>query len=81
MKNSEETNKKFKAVAVVLIIGLTIVYNSNIHLDTWQNSLTKNFQTDSTQILADEDSQSRKGVVSFTTKLIVTGIKQLVANN
>ena len=81
MKNSEETNKKFKAVAVVLIIGLTIVYNSNIQKDTLHKVLTQNFQTDSTQQLSEKVSQSKTGVVSFTTRLIVTGIKQLVTNN
>ena len=81
MKNSEETNKKFKAVAVVLIIGLTIVYNSNIQKDTLHKVLTQNSQTESTQQLSEEVSQSKTGVVSFTTRLIVTGIKQLVTNN
>lgn len=81
MKNSEQSNRKFKAVAVVFIIGLTIVYNSNIQKDTWHKVLTQNFQTDSTQQLSEKVSQSKTGVLSFTSKLIVSGIKQLVANN
>lgn len=81
MKNSEQSNRKFKAVAVVFIIGLTIVYNSNIQRDTWHKVLTTNSQTESTQLLSKEESQSKTGVLSFTSKLIVSGIKQLVTNN
>lgn len=81
MKNSEETTRSFKAIAVVFIIGLTIMYNSNFHKNAWKGDKPLNVQADTTQLFTENESHSRIEILSFTTKLIVTGIKQLVANN
>ena len=81
MKNSEEITRSFKAIAVVFIIGLTIMYNSNFHRNTWKGDKSLNVQADTTQLFTKNESHSRIEILRFTTKLIATGIKQLVANN
>lgn len=81
MKNSERTTRSLKAIAVIVIIGLTIVYNSNFHLNTFKSELTQNLQTDTTQQIVQNELDSRIELLSFTTKLLATGIKQFISNH
>ncbi len=81
MKNSERTNRSLKAVAVILIIGLTLVYNSNPNLKTFKSEFTQNLQTDTIAQVVENESNSEIELLSFTTKLFVTGIKQFISNH
>ena len=79
MKNSERTNRSFKAIAVVLILGLTIVYNSDSHLNTFKDEVTQNLDT--TQQTIHDEPNSTIEILSLTSKLFVSGVKQFISNH
>lgn len=81
MKNLEKTNSSFKAFAVVLIIGLTIIYNSNYTLKRFKGEFTHNLQTDTTQQKDQNETNSGIELLSFTTKLFVSGVKQFISTH
>lgn len=81
MKKSERTNRSFKAVAIILIIGFTIIHNRNSNLKTFKDELTHSFKPDTTHQIVKDESDSNIELLSYTTKLFVSGIKQIISNH
>lgn len=73
-------NRVFKAVSVVILLGLSLIYNMDYQFLKSDNSyqLTEQVNDADTAVVKQQNSESK--IYIFTKTILISGIKQLISN-
>lgn len=73
-------SRVFKAVSVVVLLGLSLIYNMDYQFLKSDNSyqLTEQVNDADTAVVKQQNSESK--IYIFTKSILISGIKQLISN-
>lgn len=76
-----KTKKRFtKALAVVVIIGIGLIYNTNLKINMNDSTQSESIITEQSQIKTDSLAVDRNKIYIYTKSIIRSGIKHLISN-
>lgn len=74
-------SRGFKAVSVVLLLGLSLIYNMDYQFLKPDYSYQSTEQVDDADMAVVEQKNSESKIYTFTKSIFISGIKQLISNH
>ncbi|MCE5330963.1 MAG: hypothetical protein LLF95_02360 [Bacteroidales bacterium] len=74
-------SRVFKAVSVILLLGLSLIYNMDYQFLKPEYSYQSTEQVDDAGMAVVEQKNSGSKIYTFTKSIFISGIKQIISNH